>query len=52
LALMEVGTARKGPALAAIVRDLRLGVGIETVQSVHQVPPQIVAERVELVAPV
>src|SRR5208283_1161767 len=52
LTLVHVRTAGKSAALAADDRDLRLGVEIETPQRVHQVPDQLVAERVELLRPV
>ena len=49
---MHVGAARKGAAGATEDRHIGVTVEIEPAQRIGQIAHQIVAERVELVAPV
>ena len=48
LALLDVGAAREGAAVAAQDGDLRLVVGVEAMQRIAQRADQLVAEGVEL----
>ena len=52
LALMHVGAARKGAAVAADDRDVRLRVEVEAPKRVRQMPHQLVAEGIEPIGPV
>src|SRR5215469_521169 len=52
LALLHVGAAGEGAAVAADDRDLRLPIEVETAQRDCQMPHQIFAEGVELFRPV
>jgi hypothetical protein len=47
LPLMHIGAARKGPAIAANDRDLRVGVEVEAPQRIRQMPHKVVVEGVE-----
>ena len=52
LPLMHIGAARKGAAVAANDRDLRLGVEVEMPERVGQMAHQLVAEGIQPVRPV